>query len=550
MKNINPINTSAWKKLQSHFNEIKDIHIRDLFFKDTDRQKNMFLNFHNKIFCDFSKHRINNQTIKYLLKLSKETHLHDAIELMFKGKKINVTENRAVLHTALRNRSNKPLFINGVNIADLIDSELMRIKNFSDLVISGKWKGCTGKRITDIINIGIGGSDLGPKMVTESLRMYKNHLKLHFVSNLDGNHIINVLDKINYETSLFIIVSKTFTTEETMLNAQSAREWFFKSSYKKDKASVSCHFIAVSENINQAKLFGISKKNIFQFWDWVGGRYSLWSSAGLSIVLSIGFNNFVELLRGAYEMDMHFLNREFHENIPVILALINIWYMNFFKTETEGIFPYNQNMHNFPAYLQQATMESNGKSVNRLGKEVNWTTSSIIWGAPGTNGQHAFFQMLHQGNTLVPCDFIIPMFPDHDLLNHHERLMSHFIAQTRALAFGNDQDSNIKNIKLLDIDMNKKNIFLSRFKQFKGNNPSTSIILKKVDPFSLGSLISLYEHKIFVQGVILNIFSFDQWGVELGKNLASDVYCELKKDSITNKYDTSTNYLINLYKNK
>ncbi|QCI26963.1 glucose-6-phosphate isomerase [Buchnera aphidicola (Thelaxes californica)] len=544
MKNINPINTDAWKKLQQHFIEIKNIHIKNFFDKFPNRYKTMFRNFQDAIFIDFSKNRLNEETLNLLFQLCEETHLRSAINAMFEGKKINVTENRSVLHTALRNRTIHPIFSGNLNVMPLIHDELNRIKNFSDTVIQGIWKGYTEKNITDIVNIGIGGSDLGPKMVVESLKDYQNHLKIHFVSNIDGSHIKSVLDQVNPETTLFIVVSKTFNTEETLFNAHYAKEWFFKRTKLKNIKILAKHFIAVSENITKTISFGIPRENIFQFWDWVGGRYSLWSAVGLSIVLSLGFDNFLSLLDGAYNMDQHFFHNEFYNNIPVILALISIWYMNFFNTETEAIFPYDQNMINFPFYLQQAVMESNGKSINRLGKRVQWKTCPVIWGSPGTNGQHAFYQMLHQGTTLIPCDFIISITPNHTLLEHHNRLTAHFIAQTRALAFGSND--NFLKCKYHNQDKD----FLHIFQSLQGNHPSNSILLNHLNPFSLGSLIALYEHKIFVQGVILNIFSFDQWGVELGKQLASEIYADITSSCSTIKYDTSTNNIINLCKKR
>ncbi|VFP81655.1 glucose-6-phosphate isomerase [Buchnera aphidicola] len=541
MKNINPTNTVAWKKLHNHFFDIKNIHIKDLFNLDKNRFTNYSISFNNEILVDFSKNRITKKTLQLLLDLSKECYLSDAIKNMFSGKLINKTENRSVLHIALRNKLNNKIIINNLDIMFSVKKELKKIKNFSNEIIKGYWKGYTGKNISDVVNIGIGGSHLGPYMVTESLKAYKNHLNIHYVSNIDGTNIIEVLKKVNLETTIFLIASKSFSTDETISNANYLKDQF---SFKTNSINYfSKHCFALCENTSSALNFGIHKKNIFKFWDWVGGRYSLWSASGLSIALSIGFKNFELLLYGAYIMDQHFLNEKLSTNIPVILALISIWYTNFFHTETEAIFPYDEYMHVFPDYLQQSFMESNGKSIDRNGNLVTWNTSPIIWGQSGTNGQHSFFQLLHQGTNLVPCDFIIPSISHNPINNHHEKLLSNFLAQTQSLAFGNDFYINKE--KISNDFIKNKNSF---YKFCNGNKPSNSIILKKITPYSLGSLISLYEHKVFVQGIILNIFSFDQWGVELGKSVANNIYHDLFCNNLHKKYDSSTIGLLKIYK--
>jgi glucose-6-phosphate isomerase len=462
---------------------------------------------------------------------------------MFKGEKINETEDRAVLHTALRNRSNTPIMVDGADVMPDVNAVLAKMKKFSEAIISGSWKGYTGKAITDVVNIGIGGSDLGPVMVTEALKAYKNHLNLHFVSNVDGTHIVETLKEVDPETTLFLIASKTFTTQETMTNAHSARDWFLASGAV--DADVAKHFAALSTNEDGVGKFGIDTQNMFGFWDWVGGRYSLWSAIGLSIVLSIGFENFEELLTGAHEMDNHFRTTEFERNIPVILALIGIWYNNFFEAETEAILPYDQYMHRFAAYFQQGDMESNGKHVDRTGQTVNYQTGPIIWGEPGTNGQHAFYQLIHQGTKLIPCDFIAPAQSHNPLGEHHKMLLSNFFAQTEALMNGKTEKEVVAELKDKSTEEIEK---LAPFKVFEGNRPTNSILVKKITPKVLGSLIAMYEHKIFVQGIIWNIFSFDQWGVELGKHLAGKILPELQADDAVNSHDSSTNGLINLYK--
>ncbi|EJV8881414.1 TPA: glucose-6-phosphate isomerase [Escherichia coli] len=545
MKNINPTQTAAWQALQKHFDEMKDVTIADLFAKDGDRFSKFSATFDDQMLVDYSKNRITEETLAKLQDLAKECDLAGAIKSMFSGEKINRTENRAVLHVALRNRSNTPILVDGKDVMPEVNAVLEKMKTFSQAIISGEWKGYTGKAITDVVNIGIGGSDLGPYMVTEALRPYKNHLNMHFVSNVDGTHIAEVLKKVNPETTLFLVASKTFTTQETMTNAHSARDWFLKAAG--DEKHVAKHFAALSTNAKAVGEFGIDTANMFEFWDWVGGRYSLWSAIGLSIVLSIGFDNFVELLSGAHAMDKHFSTTPAEKNLPVLLALIGIWYNNFFGAETEAILPYDQYMHRFAAYFQQGNMESNGKYVDRNGNVVDYQTGPIIWGEPGTNGQHAFYQLIHQGTKMVPCDFIAPAITHNPLSDHHQKLLSNFFAQTEALAFGKSRE--VVEQEYRDQGKDPATLdYVVPFKVFEGNHPTNSILLREITPFSLGALIALYEHKIFTQGVILNIFTFDQWGVELGKQLANRILPELKDDKEISSHDSSTNGLINRYK--
>ncbi|ENE3279035.1 TPA: glucose-6-phosphate isomerase [Escherichia coli] len=545
MKNINPTQTAAWQALQKHFDEMKDVTIADLFAKDGDRFSKFSATFDDQMLVDYSKNRITEETLAKLQDLAKECDLAGAIKSMFSGEKINRTENRAVLHVALRNRSNTPILVDGKDVMPEVNAVLEKMKTFSEAIISGEWKGYTGKAITDVVNIGIGGSDLGPYMVTEALRPYKNHLNMHFVSNVDGTHIAEVLKKVNPETTLFLVASKTFTTQETMTNAHSARDWFLKAAC--DEKHVAKHFAALSTNAKAVGEFGIDTANMFEFWDWVGGRYSLWSAIGLSIVLSIGFDNFVELLSGAHAMDKHFSTTPAEKNLPVLLALIGIWYNNFFGAETEAILPYDQYMHRFAAYFQQGNMESNGKYVDRNGNVVDYQTGPIIWGEPGTNGQHAFYQLIHQGTKMVPCDFIAPAITHNPLSDHHQKLLSNFFAQTEALAFGKSRE--VVEQEYRDQGKDPATLdYVVPFKVFEGNRPTNSILLREITPFSLGALIALYEHKIFTQGVILNIFTFDQWGVELGKQLANRILPELKDDKEISSHDSSTNGLINRYK--
>ncbi|PPI86525.1 glucose-6-phosphate isomerase [Candidatus Pantoea edessiphila] len=545
MKNINPTKTTAWNELKKHFKKIKSIHINSLFNEDPKRFTKFSIVFRDQILIDFSKNHITQETIDKLHALAKETDLKNNINCMFSGEKINLTENRAVLHVALRNRSNIPVILDKEDIMPKINNVLNKMKCFSEKIINGIWLGYTGKPIKDIVNIGIGGSHLGPLMVTEALKPYKNHLNIHFISNIDGSHITNVIENLNPETTLFLIASKTFKTQETLTNAYSARNWFIQKTGNVN--NISKHFIALSNNITAVKEFGINTNNTFECWDWVGGRYSLWSSIGLSIVLSIGFDNFEQLLNGAHAMDKHFVQTPIEKNIPVLLALIGIWYNNFFGAQTEAILPYDQNLHFFATYFQQVNMESNGKHIDRQGNYVNYQTGPIIWGESGTNGQHSFYQLIHQGTKLIPCDFIAPVMHHHSLNNHHFILLSNFFAQTKSLAFGE------KINKITSIVKNKKdNKILQKinlFKSLQGNRPSNSILIRKINPFNLGALIALYEHKIFTQGSILNIFSFDQWGVELGKQLADRILLDLNNKDYVEKYDSSTNSLINYYKN-
>ena len=514
LQNINPTETNAWTDLTKHFEETKDCELRELFRISKSRE-NEFTVCLDELFVDYSKNRITQETIDLLISLAEEVELKDAIEKYFSGDKINVTENRAVLHTALRSSTDIPVFVDGKDIRPKIKTALRKMKAFSNKVISGKWKGYTGKSITDIVNIGVGGSDLGPKMVVEALQFYKNKLNTHFVSNIDGDHVSEILKKINPETTLFVIVSKSFTTQETINNANTIRDWFLKSATVFD---VSKHFVAVSSNMKAVDNFGIDKKNVFPMWDWVGGRFSLWSTVGLSISLSLGFDNFEELLRGAEKMDEHFKTANFNENIPVILALLSIWYNNFFGAETEMILPYSEYLEKLPTYLQQAVMESNGKDVDRNGNRVGYQTGTIVWGGTGVNSQHAFMQLLHHGTKLIPVDFIGFKEPLHHLEDHHEKLLANYSAQQDALAFGRTKQEAHLDLKTNN-QLNQVNSLLP-YKIFKGNHPSNSIVFKKITPYSLGMLLAMYEHKIFTQGVIWNIFSYDQFGVELGKELA------------------------------
>lgn len=541
----NPTETAAWKALEAHYQAMKTTHMRDLFAEDANRFKHFSTQFED-ILLDYSKNIINQETIDLLLQLAKECDLQSAIDAMFCGQKINQTEGRAVLHIALRNQSNTPILVDGENVMPKVNAVLAKMEAFSEKLISGEWKGYTGKAITDIVNIGIGGSDLGPVMVTEALRAYKKeHLNTHYVSNVDGTHMAETLKYLNPQTTLFIIASKTFTTQETMTNAFSARDWFLNAA--KDNKEVAKHFVAVSTNAKGVQDFGISPDNMFEFWSWVGGRYSLTSAIGLSIACTLGFENFKELLGGFHAMDLHFKNAPMSENIPVLLALIGIWYNNFFGAESESILPYDQYLHRFAAYFQQGNMESNGKYVDRNGNKVNYETGPIIWGEPGTNGQHAFYQLIHQGTKLIPCDFIAPAISHNPLGDHHTKLLSNFFAQTEALMMGKDEATVVAELEQQGNSV-EEIAFLKPFKVFEGNKPTNSILVKKITPHVLGSLISMYEHKIFVQGVIWNIFSFDQWGVELGKQLAKKILPELVNDNAIASHDASTNGLINAYK--
>ncbi|WP_421235263.1 glucose-6-phosphate isomerase [Aeromonas enteropelogenes] len=545
MKNINPTQTQAWQALEAHFAANKETRLKDLFAQDPKRFDKFSLTFGGDILVDYSKNLITEETLKLLIDLAKETDLRSAIDAMFNGEKINMTEGRAVLHVALRNRSDRPVEVDGKDVMPEVNAVLAKMKGFCEKVISGEWKGYTGKPIQHVVNIGIGGSDLGPVMITEALRPYKNHLEMHFVSNVDGTHIAETLKKIDPETTLFLVASKTFTTQETMTNALSARDWFL--GHAGDKAHVAKHFAALSTNGKAVAEFGIDTANMFEFWDWVGGRYSSWSAIGMPIALSVGFDNFEALLQGAFEMDMHFATASYEQNVPVLLALIGLWYNNFHGAESEAILPYDQYMHRFPAYFQQGNMESNGKYVDRNGKPVDYQTGPIIWGEPGTNGQHAFYQLIHQGTKLIPCDFLAPAISHNPIGDHHPKLLANFFAQTEALAFGKSKEA--VEAEFLAAGKTLEQVKdLVPFKVFEGNRPTNSILFKSLTPKTLGALIAMYEHKIFVQGAIWNIFSFDQWGVELGKQLANKILPELGTDEAVTSHDCSTNGLINTWK--
>ena len=545
LKKINPVDTKSWERLTAHYELMKDLHMKDLFAEDPERFRKFSIRF-NDILVDYSKNRISKETLKLLFGLADEIGLRDAIGKMFRGDRINETENRAVLHIALRNRENTPIFVDGNDVMLEINAVLKKMKDFSHKVNSGKWKGFTNKKVTDIVNIGIGGSDLGPVMVTGCLKPYaKEGLSVHFVSNVDGTHITETLQGLNPETTLFMIASKTFTTQETMTNAFSARDWFLTCA--RDQAHIAKHFVAISTNTKEVEAFGIDKDNMFKFWDWVGGRYSLWSAIGLSISCYIGYENFAKFLQGAFEMDQHFKKTPFEDNIPVVLALIGIWYNNFFNAQTEVILPYDQYMHRFPAYFQQGNMESNGKSADRNGQKTDYQTGPIIWGEPGTNGQHAFYQLIHQGTKLIPADFLAPAISHNPIGEHHDILLSNFFAQTEALLNGKTEEEVVDELKM-DGKSSDEIQKLLPHKVFQGNRPTNSILFKKLTPRVLGNLISMYEHKIFVQGVVWNIFSFDQWGVELGKQLAKKILPELRNDRSIVSHDSSTNGLINTFK--
>ncbi|GAC1380317.1 MAG: glucose-6-phosphate isomerase [Ginsengibacter sp.] len=537
LKNIDPTSTAAWNLLLQHFNEVKSTNIKDLFTEDPTRFDNFSLSLPNLVF-DYSKNNINSKTRELLLQLANECSLKDAIEAMFSGGKINHTENRSVLHTALRNFSGQQVLSDGKDIMPDVLAVLDHMKTFSDKVHFGEWKGYTGKKIKYIVNIGIGGSDLGPVMVTEALKPYwVADIQPYFVSNIDGSDIAEVLKKVTPEETLFLIASKTFTTQETMTNANTAREWFLKTAI--DEKFIAKHFVALSTNTAAVKKFGIDEHNMFVFWDWVGGRYSLWSAIGLSISLTIGFTNFKELLKGAHETDIHFRETSFEKNVPVIMALVSIWYLNFYGCKTEAILPYDNYLHRFAAYFQQGNMESNGKHIDRNGKEVTYSTGPVIWGEPGTNGQHAFYQLIHQGTPIIPCDFIAPAISHNAIGDHHAILMSNFFAQPEALMNGKTPDQ----LKVEGVDEK-----LIPYKTFDGNRPTNSFLINEITPFTLGQVSALYEHKIFVQGIIWNIFSFDQWGVELGKQLAQKVLPELVNNDEIHSHDSSTNGLINTFK--
>ncbi len=545
MKNINPTQTKAWKALEAHFAANKDRQLSELFAADPARFDKFSTIYKDNILVDYSKNLITDETLDLLIDLAHEVDLRSAIDAMFNGEKINHTEGRAVLHTALRNRSNRPVMVDGKDVMPEVNAVLAKIKTFCNNVISGEWKGYTGKAIQHVVNIGIGGSDLGPVMITEALRPFKNHLQMHFVSNVDGTHIAETLKNVDPETTLFLVASKTFTTQETMTNALSARDWFVN--IAGDQAHVAKHFAALSTNGKAVAEFGIDTANMFEFWDWVGGRYSSWSAIGMPIALSLGFESFEALLEGAFEMDTHFATASYEQNIPVLLALIGLWYNNFYEAESEAILPYDQYMHRFAAYFQQGNMESNGKYVDRNGNKVDYQTGPIIWGEPGTNGQHAFYQLIHQGTKLVPCDFLAPAISHNPVGDHHPKLLANFFAQTEALAFGKSKEA--VEAEFLAAGKTLEQVKdLVPFKVFEGNRPTNSILFKQMTPKTLGALIAMYEHKIFVQGIIWNIFSFDQWGVELGKQLANKILPELNSAAAVTSHDSSTNGLINTWK--
>jgi len=545
LQNTNPTKTLAWQNLQKHFQEMNTASMKEMFANDTTRTAKFNFQW-NDFVVDYSKNIIDQETMSLLLELAKEVHLEEAIGQYFGGDLINQTENRAVLHTALRAKETAIINVDGVNVIPEVFEVKNKIKNFTNEVVGGTRKGFTGKPFTDIVNIGIGGSDLGPAMAVEALQYYKNHLNVHFVSNVDGDHVNEIIKKLNPETTLFVIVSKTFTTQETLTNSETIKEWFLKSASQEDVAK---HFVAVSTNLQKVTEFGINPDNVFPMWDWVGGRFSLWSAVGLSISLAVGFDNYDELLAGANEMDEHFKTADFDNNIPVVLALLSIWYNNFFGAESEALIPYTQYLQKLAPYLQQGTMESNGKSVGRDGKPVDYQTGTIIWGEPGTNSQHAFFQLIHQGTKLIPTDFIGFVKPLYGNDDHHDKLMSNFFAQTEALMNGKTKEQVQAEFDKQGLSEEKAK-YLLPFKVFSGNKPTNTILIQKLTPKSLGSLVALYEHKIFVQGIIWNIFSFDQWGVELGKQLANSILDEIHSKKI-NSHDSSTEFLLNHFlKNK
>ncbi len=541
MLNIDPTSTVAWKKLKSHFEEIKEVEMKSLFYEDSQRAEDFSISWEDFL-VDFSKNRITKETQQLLLDLARECGLEEAVKSYFEGEIINRTENRPVLHTALRSKKDDKVFVDGENVIPEVFEVKAKIEEFSNAIISGKAKGYSGLAFTDIVNIGIGGSDLGPAMITEALKFYKNHLNVHYISNVDGDHVQEVLKPLNPETTLFVIVSKTFTTQETLSNATSARKWFLKTGSRED---VQNHFVAVSSNVPKVADFGISEENIFRMWEWVGGRFSLWSAVGLSVSLAVGFTKFNELLEGANKMDLHFKNEPFINNIPVQLALLSIWYNNFFKAESEAVIPYSQYLQKLPSYLQQAIMESNGKSMDRNGNPVSYETGNIIWGEPGTNSQHAFFQLIHQGTKLIPADFIGFKESLYQNKDHHDKLMANYFAQSEALLMGKTEDVVKKELSAKNLKEKEINDLVP-FKVFRGNKPTTSLLIDKLTPESLGKMIAMYEHKIFVQGVIWNIYSYDQWGVELGKQLASNILDEINKAEVSN-HDNSTQNLLKSY---
>jgi glucose-6-phosphate isomerase len=537
--------SAAWQALEMHQREMANVHMRDLFAQDPQRFHKFSLQFQD-LLLDYSKHCITEKTMQLLRDLARQADLKGWTEKMFNGEKINITENRAVLHIALRNRSNRPIVVDGTDVMPEVHAVLQHMKTFSDAIRSGQWTGYTGKRITDVVNIGIGGSDLGPVMVTEALKPYvQEGLNVHFVSNIDGTHMAETIKRLNPETTLFIVASKTFTTQETLTNAHTAKDWFLTQA--RQEAHVAKHFVALSTNAKEVSNFGIDTHNMFEFWDWVGGRYSLWSAIGLSIAIAIGFTNFEELLTGGHEMDEHFRTAPLEHNLPATLGLLGIWYNNFFGAQTQAILPYDQYMHRFAAYFQQGDMESNGKHINRNGEPVDVSTGPIIWGEPGTNGQHAFYQLIHQGTKLIPCDFIAPIKTHNPIGHHHPILLSNFFAQTEALMKGKTADEVRDELTHAGLRGEALEQLLPH-KLFAGNKPTNSILVSQITPRTLGHLVALYEHKIFTQGVIWNINSFDQWGVELGKQLATAILPELDGPEEVTSHDSSTNGLINYYK--
>ncbi len=542
LQNIDPTTTEAWQKLLAHYHQTKNVHLKELFANNANRAAGLSLQW-NDFLVDFSKNKITKETLDLLVQLANECQLKTAIALQFNGGAINQTEGRAVLHTALRAKVTDKVMVDGKNIIEDVYSVKEHIKNFTNGIISGNKKGYTGKAFTDVVNIGIGGSDLGPAMVTEALKYYKNHLKLHFVSNVDGDHVQEVLKGLDPETTLFVVVSKTFTTQETLSNALTIKKWFLQSASQEDVAK---HFAAVSTNAKAITDFGIDPENVFPMWDWVGGRFSLWSAVGISIALAVGYNNFEALLNGANEMDEHFKTADFAQNIPVILALLSIWYNNFHGAETEAIIPYTQYLSRFSAYLQQGIMESNGKSVDRNGEKVSYQTGTIIWGEPGTNSQHAFFQLIHQGTKMIPADFIGFKYPLYGDTDHHNKLMANFFAQTEALMNGKTAEEVRNELQLAYMDPQAIEKLVP-FKVFEGDHPTNTILINKLTPKSLGALIAVYEHKIFVQGIIWNIYSFDQWGVELGKQLAGTTLNDITGQQISD-HDSSTLQLLQYFK--
>lgn len=541
LKNVNPTGTTAWAALKKHYEEMQYAKMQEMFAADPKRAEKFHIQW-NDFLIDYSKNIINETTLKLLQDLAKEAGLASAIESYFKGEAINRTENRAVLHTALRASENANIAVDGQDVMPEVYAVKNKIKQFSADIINGAKKGYTGKAFTDVVNIGIGGSDLGPDMVVEALAYYRNHLNVRFISNVDGDHVMESLKGLNPETTLIVIVSKTFTTQETLSNAETVRAWFLKNAKQEDVAK---HFVAVSTNIQKVTEFGIDQNNIFPMWDWVGGRFSLWSAVGLSISLSVGFDNFDKLLKGAFNMDEHFKTAPHDKNIPVILALLTIWYNNFFGAESEALIPYTQYLKKLAPYLQQGIMESNGKSIDRDGNPVNYQTGTIIWGEPGTNSQHAFFQLMHQGTKLIPTDFIGFVKALHGNQDHHDKLMSNFFAQTEALLNGKTELQVNAEFDKQGVTGDKAS-FLLPFKVFTGNKPTNTLLIEKLTPESLGSLIAMYEHKIFVQGLIWNIFSYDQWGVELGKQLANSILDEINSGTVK-EHDNSTQFLLKYF---